>query len=162
LISDGERGARTVAEHLDHRADTVAGGDGGVERAVLQRRPHGSSAGQAHDHRRDGGAGNAPDAVGGEGEGDSRCAASPGAGVCEVPPGSNRTMFGRWFGTDGVPWCAIFASYCFDIGAGVVLCRGWPGAGVGPRGVAYVPTLAAWLPATGRAVDEPRPGDLAV
>jgi CHAP domain-containing protein len=83
-------------------------------------------------------------------------------GVRESPPGSNETMFGRWFGVDGVPWCAIFASYCFDVGAGVVLCRGWHGAGVGPRGVAYVPTLAAWLKATHRAVDEPRPGDLAV
>ena len=59
-------------------------------------------------------------------------------------------MFGRWFGVDGVPWCAIFVSYSFDIGAGVVLCRGWHGAGVGPRGVAYVPTLSAWLRATGR------------
>lgn len=83
-------------------------------------------------------------------------------GVRESPPGSNRTMFGRWFGVDGVPWCAIFASYCFDVGAGLVLCRGWHGAGVGPRGVAYVPTLAAWLRATGRAVDDPLPGDLAI
>ena len=83
-------------------------------------------------------------------------------GVREIPPGSNRTMFGRWFGADGVPWCAIFASYCFDVGAGVVLCRGWHGAGVGPRGVAYVPTLSAWLRATGRVVDEPAPGDLVV
>lgn len=83
-------------------------------------------------------------------------------GVRESPPGSNETMFGRWFGADGVPWCAIFASYCFDVGAGVVLCRGWHGAGVGPRGVAYVPTLAAWLKATNRVVAEPQPGDLAV
>ena len=83
-------------------------------------------------------------------------------GVRESPPGSNRTPFGAWFGVDGVPWCAIFASYCYDVGAGVVLCRGWHGAGVYPRGVAYVPTLAAWLRATGRAVEQPQPGDLAV
>jgi hypothetical protein len=84
-------------------------------------------------------------------------------GVRESPPGSNRTMFGRWFGVDGVPWCAIFVSYCFDVGAGVVLCRTWRGAGTGPRGVAYVPTLAAWLRATGRAVARaPQPGDIAV
>jgi len=83
-------------------------------------------------------------------------------GVRESPPGSNRTMFGRWFGVDGVPWCAIFVSYCFDVGAGVVLCRRWYGAGTGPRGVAYVPTLSAWLRATGRAVDDPQPGDLAI
>src|SRR4051812_30033604 len=83
-------------------------------------------------------------------------------GVREVPPGSNHTMFGRWFGADGVPWCAIFLSYCFDVGAGVVLCRGWHGAGVTRRGVAYVPTLAAWLHATGREVHEPQAGDLVV
>ncbi len=83
-------------------------------------------------------------------------------GVRESPAGSNRTMFGRWYGVDGVPWCAIFVSYCFDVGAGVVLCRGWHGAGVGRRGVAYVPTLAAWLRATNRTVEVPRPGDLAV
>ncbi len=84
-------------------------------------------------------------------------------GVKESPPGSNRTMFGRWFGVDGVPWCAIFVSYCFDVGAGTVLCRGWHGAGVGRRGVAYVPTLAAWLKATDRWVDDgPLRGDLVI
>ena len=75
-------------------------------------------------------------------------------GVRESPPGSNRTMFGRWFGADGVPWCAIFASYCFSVGAGV-----------NARGVAYVPTLEAWLRGTGRQVpawSAPAPGDLAV
>ena len=70
-------------------------------------------------------------------------------GVRESPPGSNRTMFGRWFGVDGVPWCAVFASYCFSVGAGVTLCRGWRGAGVNARGVAYVPTLEAWLRGSG-------------
>ncbi|HEX6762193.1 MAG TPA: CHAP domain-containing protein [Gaiellaceae bacterium] len=86
-------------------------------------------------------------------------------GVRESPSGSNRTMFGRWFGADGVPWCAIFASYCFSVGAGVTLCRGWHGAGVTPRGVAYVPTLEAWLRATRRSLPSgaaPAPGDLAV
>ena len=86
-------------------------------------------------------------------------------GVRESPPGSNRTMFGRWFGVDGVPWCAIFVSYCFSVGAGVTLCRGWHGAGVNARGVAYVPTLEAWLCATGREVPSwsaPAPGDVAV
>ena len=86
-------------------------------------------------------------------------------GVRESPPGSNRTMFGRWFGVDGVPWCAIFVSYCFSVGAGVTLCRGWHGAGVSARGVAYVPTLEAWLRATGRSLAAgvaPAPGDLAV
>ena len=45
-------------------------------------------------------------------------------GVREWPAGSNRNPFGAWFGEDGVPWCAIFVSYCFLEGAGVVLGRG--------------------------------------
>jgi len=86
-------------------------------------------------------------------------------GVRESPPGSNRTPFGRWFGVDGVPWCAIFVSYCFARGAGKVLCRGWHGAGVYPRGVTYVPTLEAWLRGTHRWLDRhapSRPGDLVI
>lgn len=34
-------------------------------------------------------------------------------GYTESPPGSNRNMFGRWYGYDGVPWCAEFVSYCY-------------------------------------------------
>lgn len=86
-------------------------------------------------------------------------------GVRESPAGSNRTLFGRWFGVDGVPWCAIFASYCYERGAGIVLCRGWHGAGVYAKGVTYVPTLEAWLRASGCWLDAdeiPRAGDLAV
>jgi hypothetical protein len=86
-------------------------------------------------------------------------------GVRESPPGSNRTPFGRWFGADGVPWCAIFVSYCYSVGAGVTLGRGWHGAGVSPRGIAYVPTIEAWLRGTARALPDgmlPSPGDIAV
>lgn len=32
-------------------------------------------------------------------------------GVKESPFGSNRQMFGAWYGANGVPWCAIFVSY---------------------------------------------------
>jgi hypothetical protein len=86
-------------------------------------------------------------------------------GVRESPADSNRTPFGRWLGVDGVPWCATFVSYCFAHGAGVMLCRGWHGAGVYPRGVTYVPTLEAWLRATGRWLGPkraPEPGDIVV
>jgi hypothetical protein len=34
-------------------------------------------------------------------------------GTTEVPAGSNRTPYGRWYSMDGVPWCAIFVSWCF-------------------------------------------------
>lgn len=39
-------------------------------------------------------------------------------GVSEDPPGSNRTMYGQWYGKtphefDGQPWCGMFVSWCF-------------------------------------------------
>jgi hypothetical protein len=83
-------------------------------------------------------------------------------GVKEHPPGSNRTPFGRWFGADGEPWCAIFVSYCFNVGAGIVLCAFEDGPGCNALGCAYVPTIEQWLRETGQWLDEgpPRPGDL--
>jgi hypothetical protein len=73
-----------------------------------------------------------------------------------------RTQFGRWFGADGEPWCAIFLSYCFKVGAGVVLCGGVDGAGVTPNGCAYVPTLERWLRDTAHWVAKPTAGDIAI
>ena len=35
-------------------------------------------------------------------------------GTKESPFGSNMQMFGSWYGMNGVPWCAIFASYCIS------------------------------------------------
>ena len=35
-------------------------------------------------------------------------------GVEESPKNSNKTKYGKWFGLDGVMWCAIFVSYCYD------------------------------------------------
>ena len=85
-------------------------------------------------------------------------------GTRESPPGSNRTPFGVWFGLDGVPWCNIFVSYCFAVGAGTTIAAGFHGAGCTSRGCAYVPTTEAWLRATGMWLGRvpPRPGDLAI
>ena len=83
-------------------------------------------------------------------------------GVAEHPPGSNRTPFGRWFGADGEPWCAIFLSYCFKVGAGLVLCGGMNGTGVTANGCAYVPTLERWLRETDQWTDAAAPGDIAI
>ena len=85
-------------------------------------------------------------------------------GTHEDPPGSNRTPFGVWFGLDGVPWCNIFVSYCFAVGAGTTIAAGFHGAGCSARGCAYVPTTEAWLRATGRWLGRiaPSPGDLAI
>lgn len=86
-------------------------------------------------------------------------------GVKEQPPNSNHTPFGKWFGVDGVAWCAIFASYCFDVGAATVLGPGNnPARGFYPNGICYVPTLEAWLRTTGQWIGQaaPQPGDLAI
>jgi len=34
-------------------------------------------------------------------------------GVYEVPPGSNKTKYGKWFGADGVPWCSEFVVWVY-------------------------------------------------
>lgn len=35
-------------------------------------------------------------------------------GTEESPFGSNRQKYGSWYRMNGVPWCAIFCSWCFD------------------------------------------------
>jgi hypothetical protein len=86
-------------------------------------------------------------------------------GVTESPPSSNETEFGAWYGVNGVAWCNIFVSYCFALGADVILCDGYKGPGARPgKGCAYVPTTESWLRATGQWVGrgDPLPGDIAV
>lgn len=34
-------------------------------------------------------------------------------GTVEIPPNSNKTKYGKWFGFDGVAWCAMFVSWCY-------------------------------------------------
>lgn len=31
----------------------------------------------------------------------------------EYPPNSNQTLFGAWYGMNGVPWCMEFVQFCF-------------------------------------------------
>ena len=86
-------------------------------------------------------------------------------GVKEKPAGSNKNPFGEWFGVNGVPWCNIFVSYCFQVGASYTICKSFKGAGAYPgKGSTYVPTTEAWLQAAGFWVGrtEPRPGDIAI
>jgi hypothetical protein len=35
-------------------------------------------------------------------------------GYKEEPPNSNHTKYGKWYGLDGMAWCAMFVSWCFD------------------------------------------------
>jgi hypothetical protein len=86
--------------------------------------------------------------------------------IKENPPGSNKTMFGVWYGHDGLKWCSIFVSYCFAVGAGKLICDNFSGPGVkAGKGCAYVPTVCNWLKATGQwlgKVSHPRPGDIVI
>jgi len=58
-------------------------------------------------------------------------------GYVEDPAGSNHTTFGAWYGVDYQPWCAIFATYCYEVEAG--------GSRSFERGLsyAYVPYIVA-------------------
>lgn len=40
--------------------------------------------------------------------------ASKEVGNSESPANSNKTKYGKWFGWDGVAWCAIFVSWCYN------------------------------------------------
>jgi hypothetical protein len=72
-------------------------------------------------------------------------------GLTESPAGSNRQPFGAWFGENGVPWCAIFVSYCLTVAGDFVMCKDYQGPGVvAGKGCAYVPTVESWAKDTGR------------
>jgi len=78
-------------------------------------------------------------------------------GLKENPAGSNRQMFGSWYGLNGEPWCAIFATYCL-VKAG---SRDWQ-AGSFTAGVGQI-TWAAENHLHGLSfTTDPKPGDLAV
>ena len=76
-------------------------------------------------------------------------------GTAESPPGSNRQMFGQWYGFNGVPWCAIFMTWCFDPLGSKAFTSG--------SRFSYVGAIVAAARAGGRGlavVTTPRPGDL--
>lgn len=76
-------------------------------------------------------------------------------GYAETPPNSNRTKYGKWFGFDGVAWCAMFVSWCYAQ-AGVAL----PKIGFSTPGFAGCQTAVAYFKAKGLVVAEPQPGDI--
>lgn len=76
-------------------------------------------------------------------------------GYSEVPANSNKTKYGKWFGLDGVAWCGIFCSWCYDK-AGANLGR------IGfLKGFAGCQTAVAHYRKTGEVTTNPQPGDLA-
>lgn len=80
-------------------------------------------------------------------------AARAEVGYVEQPV--NRTKFGRWFGMDGQPWCAMFVAWC--------AARAGIPADVIPR-TAWTPAIAAFYQQRGRwagpELEEPPPGAL--
>lgn len=62
----------------------------------------------------------------------------------------NLTIFGKWFGLDGNPWCDMYVSFCF-YRAGVQHGSG--------KGFAYCPTDQAWWTKQGRLHHTPQVGD---
>lgn len=76
-------------------------------------------------------------------------------GYAEAPPNSNRTKFGKWFGYNGVAWCAMFVSWCYAQ-AGVAL----PKIGFSMPGFAGCQTAVAYFKAKGLVVAQPEPGDI--
>ncbi|SMH55139.1 MULTISPECIES: peptidoglycan-binding protein [Cyanophyceae] len=79
-------------------------------------------------------------------------------GYRENPAGSNRTKFGRWYGMDGNPWCAMFTSWVYAE-AGFPLPKMQDGA---PSGAAYCPYIEGYARRIGQWHKTPRPGDLAL
>lgn len=63
----------------------------------------------------------------------------------------NRTKFGKWYGLDGQPWCAMFTSWCF---AQIGTPRG------GMTHTAWTPGIYQAARRAGRWHERPDPGDL--
>ena len=77
-------------------------------------------------------------------------------GVVESPRGSNMNPYGKWYGMNGVPWCAEFVTWCYVTGAKSKAFV------MGSR-YAYVPYIVADARAgrNGLSVTrDPKPGDV--
>jgi hypothetical protein len=75
-------------------------------------------------------------------------------GTKESPKGSNKTKYGEWFGANGVPWCAIFVSWCFEV-------AGYPLGNIGySKGFAGTRTAFKIFKDSRRTTFVPAPGDI--
>jgi len=75
-------------------------------------------------------------------------------GYQESPKGSNKTKYGEWFGMDGVAWCGIFVSWCYDK-------AGFPLGNIGfTKGFAGTQYALAHFRETRRTTFVPAIGDL--
>ncbi|HTJ53772.1 MAG TPA: CHAP domain-containing protein [Cyclobacteriaceae bacterium] len=75
-------------------------------------------------------------------------------GYTESPANSNHTMFGEWFGVDGVAWCGIFCSWCYAM-AGKIIEHGGFSKGFAGCGTAMINFKD-------KITKEPQPADLVI
>jgi hypothetical protein len=75
-------------------------------------------------------------------------------GQGEKPLNSNRTKYGKWFGLNGVPWCGVFVSWCYEqVGA--------PLGNIGfKKGYAGCQTAVAYFRKNNRVTTNPAPGNI--
>ena len=66
-------------------------------------------------------------------------------GVSEVPPFSEHTIYGKWYGADPNPWCAMFVSWCFHTSLEFS-----PFPATISKGFAYTPSGASWFVRNGQ------------
>jgi len=75
-------------------------------------------------------------------------------GTVEVPENSNRNKYGKWFGYDGVPWCAEFVSWCYAMADEQLPNIGFK------KGFAGCQTGYAYFKKMGWITDKPVAGDI--
>lgn len=75
-------------------------------------------------------------------------------GYKEEPVNSNETKYGKWFGFDGVAWCGMFVSWCYDK-------AGYPLGNIGfTKGFAGCQTAVTFFKKSGRLTTDPKAGDI--
>lgn len=75
-------------------------------------------------------------------------------GTTEYPANTNKTKYGAWFGLNGLAWCAIFVSWCYDK-------AGFPLGNIGfTKGFAGCQTAVAFFTKTKRLTNYPVAGDI--
>jgi hypothetical protein len=78
-------------------------------------------------------------------------------GTTEYPAGSNRNPYGKYFDLDGVPWCALFVSWCFAKAGAPLPDIGQLGA---EGGFASCQAAVQYANSRGEITDAPEPGDI--
>lgn len=68
-------------------------------------------------------------------------------GTKESPINSNRTKYGEWFGLNGVAWCAIFVSWCYNKAGSALPEIGFK------KGMAGCQTAVKWFKDYGKLID---------